>query len=508
MTEPSDRNEHIRSVRNRLRDEDLRQLRLDIGQLSEASSDDDVAAILTRIAALGLDELARERLLQTIRKQVKTPIATLRKQLNASRKQHNERNLGLDDIDLVREHPGGPPLALESNAIALIRAHPAMRAVFGLDEFRQRSMVLKAPPWARPGETFPRPTRDDDLVELLAWVQRQGIHIRGKVAIRAVIAPIVRDHPYHPIRDYLNGLKWDRVLRLDTWLTYYLGVAEVENYTAPAGRMWMISAVARVFNPGCIVKYVLVTTGNQDLGKSTAFSILGGEWYTDDMAQLGTKDSQIQAGNAWIVELAELDSMKRADISATKAFISRKVDQFRPPYGEHLIQQERQCVLAATVNPAGPFLHDETGNVRFWPVLATRIDLDALRQDRDQLWAEATHHFKADERWWPGDDFNPAAAQDEASETAESDPWFDPVQDWITVQTAKDFAVDEILAKVIEMRKEHMTRAAEMRLATSVSVTRSSGDGQSVATTCSDLERRKLLKINLVASVATKKAFF
>jgi putative DNA primase/helicase len=330
--------------------------------------------------------------------------------------------------------------------------------------FRQRSMVLKAPPWARPGETFPRPTRDDDLVELLAWVQRQGIHIRGKLAIRAVIAPVVRDHPYHPIRDYLNSLKWDGVLRLDKWLTFYLGVEPVENYTAPAGRMWMISAVARVFTPGCIVKYILVTTGTQDLGKSTAFSILGGDWYTDDIAQLGTKDSQMQAGNAWIVELAELDSMRRADVSAVKAFISRKVDSYRPPYGEHIIEQERQCVLAATVNPAGAFLHDETGNVRFWPVATTSIDLESLRQDRDQLWAEATHHFKAGERWWPNDDFNPSAAQEEVSETAEDDPWFDLIQEWTTNQTDKRFAANDILAKAIDMPKERMNKAAEMRL--------------------------------------------
>jgi hypothetical protein len=260
------------------REEWLRLLRLDIGQLSDASSEDDIAAIINRIAGRNdLDQLTRERLLATIKAQCKTGIETLRRQLAASRKQHGDHSRGLDGIDLVCKYPGGPPLPLEVNALALIRAHPVMSAIFGLDEFRQCSTVLKPPPWARRGEAFPRPTRDDDLVELLAWVQRQGIHIRGKLAIRAVIAPIVRDHPFHPIRDYLNSLKWDRKPRLDTWLTYYLGVAPVENYTAAAGRMWMISAVARVFKPGCIAKYVLIATGGQDLGKSTAFDALGGE---------------------------------------------------------------------------------------------------------------------------------------------------------------------------------------------------------------------------------------
>jgi hypothetical protein len=124
------------------REEALRQLRLDIGQLNDASTEDDIAVIIERIASRNdLDPLTHERLLQTIKEQIKTTsIVLLRKQLTASRKQQIHDNHGLDDIDLVREYPGGPPLALESNAIALIRAHPQMRGVFALDEFRQRSM--------------------------------------------------------------------------------------------------------------------------------------------------------------------------------------------------------------------------------------------------------------------------------------------------------------------------------------------------------------------------------
>jgi predicted P-loop ATPase len=487
---PDDREKWIRTVREKLEREEaqkkshniksnahdrdhedrveaLRQLRLDIGQLNDTSADEEVAAIIDRIASRNdLDELTRDRLLRTIKEQTKTTsLGTLRKQLRTSGGQRDDRRLGHIE-GLICEYPGGPPLALESNAIALIRAHPEMMGAIGLDEFRQRSMMMRAPPWAgvRSKDVFPRPTRDADLVELLAWVQRQGIHIKGTPAIRAVLATIVRDGIFHPVRDYLNNLKWDGKPRLDTWLTYYLGVTPVANYTGPAGRMWMISAVARIYQPGCPAKYVLVLTGDQDIGKSSALSILGGEWYTDDIAQLGTKDSQMQVGNAWIVELAELDSMRRANVSTVKAFISRKVDRFRPPYGEHVIDQERQSVLAATVNDAGRYLQDETGNVRFWPVPATKIDLEALRCDRDHLWAEAVHRYKAGERWWPDDEFDPHDAQQEASETAEDDPWFDLIQNWIGCQTAVLFSAREILAVALEVPKERMTRAAEMRV--------------------------------------------
>jgi predicted P-loop ATPase len=358
----------------------------------------------------------------------------------------------------------GAPLALESNAITLMRAHPDMSSLFALDEFRQRATLMRKPPWGRPGEKFPRPVSDADLGELLAWIQRQGVHLHGRSPVRTSLASVICDRVFHPVRDYLERLVWDRQPRLDRWLNYYLGVDPIDSYTGPAGRWWMISAVARIFKPGCTAKYVLIVEGSQDLGKSTALSILGGPWFTDDIASLGSKDSQMQVGNAWIIELAELDSTRRADISAVKAFISRQVDRFRRPYGEHIIEQPRQCVLAGTVNPAGPYLLDETGAVRFWPVTATSIDLSALRRDRDQLWAEAVSRYKAGERWWPDDGFNPRDAQEIRSETAAHDPWFDLVKEWLQRQTQSLFTAHEVLSGALDLPKERMDKIAERRI--------------------------------------------
>jgi hypothetical protein len=374
-------------------------------------------------------------------------------------------------------------LSLEINAMIAMRGHPDMAGLFGLDEFHQRALLLRAPPWGRPSDNFPRPVCDADLSDLLAWLQQQDIHLHGRSPVRIALASVVRDRLFHPVRNYLLALRWDGTKRLDNWLTYYLGVEPIENYTTEAGRLWMISAVARIFQPGCIAKYVLVIEGDQDLGKSTALCILGGEWFTDDIATLGSKDAQMQVGNAWIIELAELDSTRRADISAIKAFISRSVDQFRPPYGEHLIRQERQSVLAATVNPSGAYLHDETGAVRFWPVKATCIDLEALARDRDQLWAEAVALYQAGTRWWPGDNFAPQEQQEARSETAASEPWLDSVLRWLELRSevalshekagnweAADnlrvFSAAEVLSGAIEIPKERQDRRAERRLGT------------------------------------------
>jgi predicted P-loop ATPase len=360
----------------------------------------------------------------------------------------------------------GAAMALESNAMLVMRKHPDMVDVFALDEFHRRATLMRPPPWARPNDKFPRPVNDADLSDLLAWLQQQGIHLHGRGPVRIALASVVQDHTFHPIRDYLDSLIWDGTPRLDKWLSYYLGVEPIENYTALAGRWWMISAVARIYKSGCTAKYVLIIEGNQDLGKSTALLVLGGDWFTDDIETLGTKDSKLQVGNAWIIELAELDSTKRADISAIKAFISRRTDKFRPPYGEHTIEQHRQCALAATVNPpAGAYLHDETGAVRFWPVLATKIDLDALKHDRDQLWAEAVHRYKAGERWWPEkeDGFQPEAEQEARSETIEDDPWFSEIARYTKGDPAP-FTASEVMREALDIPKERMDKMAQRRL--------------------------------------------
>jgi len=445
------------------RKELLRELRIDIGQLNSESTAEHVAAVVGRIAACAPDEITRESLYKTIKAQTNTPIGAMRKQIADAEKQQKQRSRAQTATALLTDREGRP-LALEANAIAVIRAHPEMVGLFGLDEFHQLSTLMRRPPWGRPSESFPRPTCDADVGELLSWLQRHGIHLRGRGAIRTVLAPIVGDVTFHPVRDYLDSLVWDGEPRLDKWLTYYLGVAPIENYTAKVGRCWMISAVARIYRPGCIAKYVLIIEGDQDLGKSSALRILGGDWFTDDIASLGSKDSQMQVGNAWIIELAELDSTRRAAVNAIKAFISRPVDQFRPPYGDHVIRQKRQSVLAGTVNPAGRYLHDETGAVRFWPVAATNIDLAALQADRDQLWAEAVARYKNGEHWWPDGDFAPQEEQEKRTDTASSDPWFDPISDWLRRYTQKAFTACEILAGALEIPKERMDKDAERRL--------------------------------------------
>jgi hypothetical protein len=207
-----------------------------------------------------------------------------------------------------------------------------------------------------------------------------------------------RDRPFHPLRAYLKGLRWDGVKRVDRWLTTYLGAAETE-YSRAVGSRWLISAVARIFRPGSKADCCLILEGPQGIRKSTALRTLAGEYFTDELADLGSKDAAMQTRGAWIIELSELDSLSHSDVARIKAFMSRTTDRFRPPYGMRLVESPRQCVFAGTVNHS-TYLRDETGGRRFWPVTCGCIAVETLARDRDQLWAEAKARFEAGSVWW------------------------------------------------------------------------------------------------------------
>jgi predicted P-loop ATPase len=161
------------------------------------------------------------------------------------------------------------------------------------------------------------------------------------------------------------------VQRLDSWALTYLGADDTPLNRA-FGALWAISAIARIMQPGAKADHMLILEGPQGARKSTALKVLAGaDWFTDELAEIGSKDAAQQMRGVWIIEIAELDAIGRAEVSRIKAFLSRTVDRYRPPYGRYVIDVPRQCVFAGSVNP-DTYLRDETGNRRFWPVRCGR----------------------------------------------------------------------------------------------------------------------------------------
>src|SRR5690606_12547294 len=153
------------------------------------------------------------------------------------------------------------------------------------------------------------------------WLQRQGILVSVDIAGQAVQV-VAHEHLIHPVRNYLDRLSWDGVERLDRWLCNYLGVEE-GTYSAAVGTRWLISAVARAYKPGVKADCCLILEGNQGSRKSTAIRALAGDWFTDEVADLGSKDAALQTQGVWIIEIAELDGMSKAEVCKIKAFMSR-----------------------------------------------------------------------------------------------------------------------------------------------------------------------------------------
>jgi predicted P-loop ATPase len=341
-----------------------------------------------------------------------------------------------------------------ANAITALRSAPEWIGVMGFDEFALRVSTLKPTPWNYSG------LWDEQADRLLAdWLQHHGIMVSDSVAAAAA-ETVGHDRTVHPVRDYLDSLQWDETNRIDDWLTLYLGVAP-SDYVWAVGAKWLISAVARIFKPGCKADHMLIAEGPQGSFKSSAFRALGEPWFTDDIADLGGKDSQLATLGAWIIELPELDAMTRPELSHVKAFMSRPTDRFRPPYGRRLIESPRQCVFVGTVNH-NEYLRDETGGRRFWPVKCGQISLKALRRDKDQLWAEAVHRYRRGDPWWLETPDLSKAAEKAQDARYQSDAWEDIVAEWLPGHT--EVTIADILGGPLDKHRSKWERSDTTRV--------------------------------------------
>lgn len=221
------------------------------------------------------------------------------------------------------------------------------------------------------------------------------------------------------------------------------------------------SRVARIYRPGAKADCCLILEGPQGIKKSTALRTLAGEYFTDELADLGSKDAALQIRGVWIVEISELDSLARSEIASIKAFMSRTADRFRPPFGKRVIECPRQCVFAGTVNHT-EYLRDETGARRFWPVLCGAIDIEALARDRDQLWAEAKSRYSSGEKWWLDTSALVEIAAEEQAARYQGDPWEEVVAPWLEARTS--VSISEVLDKCVCKPQAQWTQADKNRV--------------------------------------------
>ncbi|WP_308394263.1 virulence-associated E family protein [Prevotella sp.] len=328
---------------------------------------------------------------------------------------------GLDDAELPEDYndewkagleytKSGKLLCNIANIILILENDPALAGHIVHDLFTGMDSAKDGLPWNKNANQW----TDTDDANLRVWLEKH-YDITGKEKIADALTAVLTRHSYHPIRDYLSGLTWDGVPRLDRIIIDYMG-AEDSELNRAMSRKHFVAAVARVFNPGCKYDYCLIMSGAEGIGKSTLLRVMGGRWFNDSITTLEGKEGMEQLRRAWVVELGELSSIKRSDVEQVKAHLSKQVDIYRAAYARRVLEHPRQCVFCGTTNEA-LFLKGDTGNRRFWviPVVAElrkyRDWSEAIRRDRDQLWAEAVHYYKQGEPLYLSEELEAQAKQ-------------------------------------------------------------------------------------------------
>ncbi len=267
------------------------------------------------------------------------------------------------------------------------------------------------------------PVTDSDLISMRLILEAHDFEPPVSDILPTVIRH-ARDNAYHPVRDYLQGLKWDGIKRLDFWLQQCLGAPDTP-FNRLVGRRTMVAAVARAFEPGCKVDTVLVLEGPQGIKKSTAIATLFGEDWTAESVNLFDQHNKMVMAmmGAWCVELAEFIAIQSRDQNTVKGMLSMRSDRVVLPYAKMASDHPRQCVFFGTINPGETgYLTDTTGNRRYWPVEVTQADLTLIRERRDQLWSEAHAAYRDGERWWL-EESEQALAAVEVGKREEGDIW-------------------------------------------------------------------------------------
>lgn len=298
---------------------------------------------------------------------------------------------------------------------------------------------------------------DAALIELKAWLEHSWIEGEVKTGVvREAVEGVAVRHGFHPVREWLAGLRWDGIERIPTLFADHCGAVQTP-YTAAVARSLFVSAVARIVKPGCKVDTMVVFEGAQGIGKSKLVqAIFGAAWHCDITEEPGSLDFYQNMRGKWIGEFSELAAFGKADQNRIKQAITQTQDTYRASYGHYSRTYPRQFVLIGNTN-RHDWLGDDTGGRRYLPIHCAEIDADAVAANREPLWAEAVHRYLANEIWW-----DIPNAEDEQEARYQSDSWEEYIAPWLAGKTK--VLVSEVLECALGLKVERHDRSAQIRV--------------------------------------------
>jgi putative DNA primase/helicase len=346
----------------------------------------------------------------------------------------------LDDIDWMQELESdskGKYLSTANNINLIFANDSRLKAAFKNNVFDNKRYVCRSVPWRK--VTEPEPVKNVEYNGVRNYIETiYNITAPGKVDDSLALE--FEKKSFHPVMDYLKSLEWDGVKRVDNLLIDYFG-SDDNVYTKEAIRKTLAAAVARVFNPGVKYDMVLVLSGDQGTYKSTFVNKLGMSWYSDTFTTVHGKEAFEQIQGVWIMELAELAGLRKAEVEPVKHYVSKQQDSFRPAYGRAIETFKRQTVFIGTTNARG-FLTDSSGNRRFNPVDVKKgeksIVKDLTQVEVDQIWAEAVALYRKGEKLYLSDEANQIAKKEQRGHSI-VDERLGIIQDFLDSKVSKDW---------------------------------------------------------------------
>jgi Virulence-associated protein E len=307
-----------------------------------------------------------------------------------------------DQRQILKTHPGNVALAIAKLGVSLkFNEFSGQTEISGLSNFGPE-------------------LNDAAAIRLRFLIHETFGFLASDQLFEQVLIDLARAHSFHPVRDWLASLEWDRVPRIDDWIVKY-GGAEDTRFCRAVGRIFLVAGVRRIRRPGCKFDTMLVLESRQGLNKSKALRALAmrDEWFTDNLPlDADSKEVIEQTRGIWIAEFAELSGIGRRDVNHVKNFLSKQEDRARPAYGRRSERAPRQFVTAGTTNDSAYLLNDE--NRRFWPVAIKKFDIKKLADDAELLWAEAAYYEGAGESIVLNEDLWKEAAEQQDARRVEN----------------------------------------------------------------------------------------
>ena len=290
------------------------------------------------------------------------------------------------------------------NCMTVLYRDPMLKGTIRRNELTGKTDIVGDYKWKR----NPTPSITDvDTFQIQRYME-ENYGLKNDKTINKAIAIVASENGYHPIKDFLESLKWDGLPRIKHVLTKYLGVDE-DDYAEALMKLLLMAAIKRVYEPGCKYDIMVCIVGGQGAGKSTFFRFLAvkDEWFSVDLKKIDDEQVYRKMMGHWILEMSEMIATVNArSIEDIKSFLSRSKETYKIPYETHPEDRPRQCVFVGTSNDLQFLPFDMTGNRRFAPILAhpEKVEKHILENEAEsrayfvQLWAEAMELYRADDK--------------------------------------------------------------------------------------------------------------